>query len=98
MNDEKEKKLLSLLEVRRPEAFWNRQRGGILAAAAAPRHRAAWMLVPAAAAAALLLMLLGRPKAPAPQPGPQMVSVSFLENLDMLADMDVLEAVPESEL
>ena len=98
MNEEKEKELLSLLAVKRHEAFWQRQKREILArAGAAPSHRKAWLLASAAAAAALFFFI-SRPQAPAPVPVAQLVSTAFLEHLDMLDDMDVLEAVPENEL
>lgn len=100
MNDEeKEKKLVSLLAPRRPEAFWARQKAEILSAlpgAGGPFR--AWLLAPAAAAAAVLVLLLARPQGPAPQPAAPAVSTAFLENLDLLDDMDVLEAVPEKDL
>jgi hypothetical protein len=98
MNDEKEKKLFSLMAANRHEAFWQRQKKEILArTSAAPSHRKAWLLAPAAAAAALLFFVV-RPQAPAPVPENQLVSTAFLEHLDLLDDMDVLEAVPENEL
>jgi len=97
MNEDKEKKLISLLAVRRHEAFWQRQEKEILAAVAGrPSHRKAWLLAPAAALAALLFFT-SRPQTPAPSPE-SLVSTAFLEHLDMLDDMDVLEAVPENEL
>lgn len=97
MNEDKEKKLISLLAVRRHDAFWQRQEKEILAAAAGrPSHRKAWLLAPAAALAALLFFT-GRPQTPAPAPE-NLVSTAFLEHLDLLDDMDVLEAVPENEL
>jgi len=98
MNDDKEKRLISLLAVRRHEAFWQRQEKEILAAAAGrPSHRKAWLLAPAAALAALLFFT-AKPQTPAPAPENQLVSTAFLEHLDLLDDMDVLEAVPENEL
>lgn len=96
MNDEKEKELLSLLAVRRQEAFWAGQRARILSAAPDRRARA-WLLAPVMAAAAVLVLLLARPGVKDPPPEAA-VSTAFLENLDMLDDMDVLEAVPEEEL
>lgn len=96
MNDEKEKKLLSLAEVRRSDAFWARQRAEILSAANGRTART-WLLVPAAAAAVLLVVLLANPKQEAPPPE-AVVSTAFLDHMDMLDDMDVLEAVPEEEL
>lgn len=97
MNEDKEKKLISLMAVRRHDAFWQRQEKEILAAAAGrPSHRKAWLLAPAAALAALLFFT-GRPQTPVPAPE-NLVSTAFLEHLDMLDDMDVLEAVPENEL
>lgn len=95
MNYEKEKELLSLLEVRRQDAFWAGQRARILSAAARPAR--AWLLAPVMAAAAVLVLLLARPGVKAP-PAEAVVSTAFLENLDMLDDMDVLEVVPEEEL
>lgn len=97
MNEDKEKELISLLAVRRHEAFWQRQKKEILASSCArPSHRKAWILAPAAALAALLFFT-GRPQTPAPAPE-SLVSTAFLEHLDLLDDMDVLEAVPENEL
>lgn len=96
MNEDKEKELLSLLSARRPEAFWAGQRARILASAKAPRPRA-WLLAPVIAAAAVLVVLLARPGEKAAPPEAA-VSTAFLENLDMLDDMDVLENVPEEEL
>lgn len=96
MNDEKEKELLSLLAVRRREAFWAGQRARILSAAR-PRSARAWLVAPVMAAAAALVVLLARPGVKEPPPEAA-VSTAFLDNLDMLDDMDVLEAVPEEEL
>ncbi|HBB67751.1 MAG: hypothetical protein A2X28_06145 [Elusimicrobia bacterium GWA2_56_46] len=96
-DDEKDGKLLSLMEVRRPEAFWQRQRNAIIGAAAEKRGPSrAWLLAPAAVAA--LVFFLARLPGPAPEPDAQIVSTAFLEHLDLLDDMDVLEAVPENEL
>jgi hypothetical protein len=98
MNDEKEKKLFSLMAARRHEAFWQRQKKEILAAAAgAPSRRTTWLLAPVAALSAMLFFAV-KPQTPAPAPETQLVSAAFLENLDLLDDMDVLEAVPENEL
>jgi len=97
MNEEKEKKLFSLLAAKRSEAFWTRQKAGILAAAGRPRLSAAWLLAPAAAAAALLLLFFPRPAHFTP-PEEAAVSTAFLEHIDLLDDMDVLEAVPEDKL
>lgn len=98
-DDEKENKLISLLAVRRPEAFWQRQQNAITGAAAKSRGSSrAWLLAPAAAAAAVLVVFLARLPGPAPAPETQIVSTAFLEHLDLLDDMDVLEAVPENEL
>jgi len=99
MNDEKEEKLLSLLAARRGETFWRRQKAGILRAAVEERGpRRTWLLAPAAALAALLVLVLARgPRQPLPDE-PQGVSAAFIEHLDLLADMDVLEAVSEEEL
>lgn len=99
MNDEKEEKLISLLAARRSDAFWSRQKAAILSAAGegtAPRR--AWLLAPAAALAALLVLLLARgPRQQLPD-DTQTVSAAFIEHLDLLDDMDVLEAIPEEEL
>ena len=99
MNDEKEEKLLSLLAARRGDAFWRRQKAGILQAAGEGRRELrAWVLAPAAALAAVLVLVLARaPRQPIPDE-PQAVSAAFIEHLDLLDDMDVLEAVPEEEL
>lgn len=99
MNDEeREKKLISLLAARRGEAFWAAQRARITAAAAEKRGPArAWLLAPAAAAV-LLAVLLARPQRAPLETDPQAVSAAFIEHLDLLDDMDVLEAVPEEEL
>lgn len=96
MNDEKEKELLSLVAVRRPDAFWARQRAEILSAARSGSARA-WLLAPAAAAAVLLVVLLAKSRQEAPPPE-AVVSTAFLDHMDMLDDMDVLESVPEEEL
>lgn len=96
MNEDKEKKLVSLMAVRRSEAFWERQKDVIRNRASAPSRPRAWLLVPAAAAAALAFMLV-RPADRLPPPETA-VSTAFLENLDMLDDLDVLEAIPEEEL
>ncbi len=91
------KKLAPLLAVRRPEEFWRRQKKNIIGAA--PGHSTVsgtWLLVPAAAAAALVIFLAREPRGPAPEA--RAVSPAFLEHLDLLSDMDVLEAVPEKEL
>lgn len=98
--EEKEKKLLSLLRVERGEAFWSARRETISAAARADRPAGrAWLLLPAAAAAVLLLFVLPeRSGPPKPPPAEASVSGAFLENLDLLADMDVLESLPEEVL
>lgn len=98
--EEREKKLLNLMRVERGEAFWAARREAISAAARADRPAGrAWLLVPAAAAAALLLVAMPERGGP-PQVPPMEASVSgaFLENLDLLADMDVLESLPEEVL
>jgi len=98
MNDnEKEEKLLSLLAARRSEAFWSAQRARILSAA--PRGRSAapaWLLLPAGAA--LLVAVLVRAPRPPEVQEPPAVTAAFIEHLDLLDDMDVLEALPEGEL
>ncbi|MEW5906801.1 MAG: hypothetical protein AB1734_08505 [Elusimicrobiota bacterium] len=108
--EEKEKKLLSLLAVERPEAFWSAQRERIISAAgggAAARRRPARLWLPAAAAAAVMIVALAlpwrsdRPPAALRTPSPAVeppVSPAFLEHLDLLADMDVLESLSEEEL
>jgi hypothetical protein len=98
MKDEKkEKKLVSLLEVRRTEAFWFRQKNGIIGAVSEKSAvSGGWLLAPVAAAA--LVIFLARMPGPAPEPDTKAVSTAFLEHLDLLDDMDVLEAVPENEL
>jgi len=98
-DDEQDKKLLSLLAAPRSEAFWTRQKTEILAATRRKNSLArAWLLVPAAGLAALLVAVFGsRLQQPHPV-APQAVSTAFLEHLDMLDDMDVLEAIPEEEL
>lgn len=97
-DEEKEKKLLSLLAVGRPEAFWARQKQEI-SGAVSGKHRVfrAWLLVPAAAMAALLVLALGRGHRVS-HDAPPAVSTAFLENLDLLDDMDVLEAIPDGDL
>lgn len=98
-DDEKEKKLIELMAVERPEAFWLRQKRAISGAAAGSRAASkTWLLMPAAAAAALAVIFLVRQPEPAADYKVPSVSTAFLENLDLLDDMDVLEAVPESEL
>ncbi len=96
-DNEKEEGLVSLLAARRSEAFWAAQRARITAGALQKRVPArAWLLAPAAAAAAVLVVLLAKPQ---PVPVPEtVVSTAFLEHLDLLDDMDVLEAVSEEEL
>ncbi|HAT72304.1 MAG TPA: hypothetical protein DCS63_05760 [Elusimicrobia bacterium] len=96
--EEKEKELAALLAVRRPEDFWLRQKNAIISAASEKRAPArAWLLMPVAAAAALMLVFLAR--TPVRVPGPEtLISTAFLDHLDLLDDMDVLEAVPENEL
>lgn len=99
MKDEnKEDRLLSLLAARRSDAFWAGQKARIMAARSEIRGIArAWLLAPAAIA---LITAFALTRAPRHEPAaePQAVTVAFLENLDMLDDMDVLEAVPEEEL
>lgn len=97
-DEEREEKLTSLLATRRSEAFWAGQRARITAAAG--RSRAfprAWLLLPVAAAALLLLVPGREPRQPAVDVQPA-VTTAFLEHLDFLDDMDVLEALPEEEL
>lgn len=103
--EEKEKKLISLLAVERPEAFWAAQRERIMSAATRPRPARFWL--PAAVVAAVMIAALALPwrtdrppvtlQAPLPADEPP-VSPAFLEHLDLLADMDVLESLPEEEL
>jgi len=98
-DEEKEEKLIALLAPRRSEVFWSRQKAQIMAAAAQKRGlMRVWVLAPAAAIAALLVVVLARGPRQPPQEEPQVVSTAFLEHLDLLDDMDVLEAVPEEEL
>ena len=97
-DEEKEERLVSLLAARRSEAFWAAQRARITAGALQKSGPArAWLLAPAAAAAALLIVLLAKPRLPVHVPETA-VSTAFLEHLDLLDDMDVLEAVSEEEL
>ena len=96
---EREEKLISLLAARRTDAFWAGQKARVTAAAAERRGLAgAWMLAPAAAMAAVVIFALARAPHQAPPAAPQAVSTAFLENLDLLDDMDVLEAVREEDL
>ena len=97
MNEEKEKKLYSLLAAKRPEVFWARQKAAILAGTSIRRPSIAWLLAPAAAAAALLLFFFPKYAHFSP-PEEAAVSTAFLEHIDLLDDMDVIEAVPEDEL
>lgn len=98
-DEEKEEKLVSLLAVRRSEAFWSAQEARLMSAAAGKRSFArAWALAPAAAMAALLVLVLTRGPRQSPIGEPQGVSTAFLEHLDLLDDLDVLEAVPEEDL
>ncbi len=98
MNEEKEMKLLSLMAVGRSDGFWLRQRNHILArTSVSGRGAGRWLLVPAAALAAMLLFVARhRPEAPVHEV--QKVEISFLENLDLLSDMDVLESIPEDKI
>ena len=96
-DEEKEDKLVSLLAARRSEAFWARQKAEIMSAAGGKRLvMRLWLLAPAAAMAAMLVLARG-PRQPLPEVQVA-VSTAFLENLDLLDDMDVLEAVTEEEL
>ena len=99
-DEEKEKKLISLFAPLRSEAFWARQKAEIMAAAGETRGLTsrAWLLAPAAAMAALLVVVLVRGPREARVEETQIVSTAFLENLDLLDDMDVLEAVTEEDL
>lgn len=95
---EKEEKLTALLAPRRSPAFWAGQKARIMAAAAEGRaFSRAWLLAPAVAAALLLLMPGREPRQPVIDTEPA-VTTAFLEHLDFLDDMDVLEAMPEEEL
>lgn len=99
MNDEeKEKRVLSALAVSRPERFWAVQKAAIEAAVRPPANRGAWLLLPAAGLAALLVAVMVEKAHRQAAPEPQAVSLAFIEHMDMLADMDVLEAVPEGKL
>ena len=99
-DEEKDEKLISLLAVRRSDVFWARQKTEIMSIAT-QKHVAqrAWLLAPVLGMAALLVMVMS-PRAPRqlPADGDKVVNTAFIEHLDMLADMDVLEAVPEEEL
>ncbi len=95
--DEREQRLSELLQVRRTEAFWAAQQARITAAAARPAPPRRWLLMPAAALSAALLLVLARDLRRQPEPQPA-VTAAFIEHLDLLDDMDVLEAVPEEEL
>ncbi|HBA59265.1 MAG TPA: hypothetical protein DCZ92_00290 [Elusimicrobia bacterium] len=98
-DDEKDKKLLSLLAAPQSEAFWTRQKEAIIAATRRKSGPArAWLLVPAAGLAALLVAVFGSQLQGPRSDAPQAVSTAFLEHLDLLDDMDVLEAIPEEEL
>ena len=98
-DEEKEEKLIELLAPRRSDAFWAGQKARIMAATAEKAALArVWLLAPAAVAAALLVVLLARDPRQLPVGEPPTVSTAFLEHLDLLDDMDVLEAVPEEEL
>lgn len=97
-DEEKEEKLIPLLAVRRSEAFWNARKAVIISAAGARSGaKRAWLLVPAAAMAAMLVFALGRGHR-VNLDTPPAISTAFLENLDLLDDMDVLEAIPDGDL
>lgn len=97
-DEEREEKLAALLAPRRSEAFWAGQKARIMAAAAEGRtFSRAWLLAPVAAAALLLLVPGREPRQPAAD-APPAVTTAFLDHLDFLDDMDVLEALPEEEL
>lgn len=98
-DEEKEKKLISLLAVERPEAFWTRQKKEIIGTVSGKRMTSrAWLLVPATAMAGLLVFAAGRGSRQVVLDEAPSVSTAFLENLDLLDDMDVLEAIPEGDL
>jgi hypothetical protein len=98
-DEEKDEKLTALLSARRSEAFWAGQKARIMAVAVEkPGLKRAWLLAPAAVAAALLVVVLARAPREFPAGETQAVSTAFLEHLDLLDDMDVLEAVTEEEL
>ncbi|HAH32424.1 MAG TPA: hypothetical protein DCL44_08960 [Elusimicrobia bacterium] len=98
-DDEKAIKLVSLLAVRRSDAFWARQRAQIMAAATEKHSLTrAWFLAPAAAMVALMVFVLARGPWLPHMEEQQMVSTAFIESLDLLEDLDVLEAVSEEEL
>ncbi len=95
--EEKEEKLLSLLSARRSPAFWSAQRARILSAAPQRSARGpAWLLLPASVAL-LVAVLVRAPRTPEVQEPPA-ITAAFIEHLDLLDDMDVLEALPEGEL
>jgi hypothetical protein len=97
-DEEREGKLAALLAPRRSEAFWAGQKARIMTAAAGGRaFPRAWLLAPVAAVALLLLVPGREPQQPAADM-PTAVTTAFLEHLDFLDDMDVLEALPEEEL
>ncbi len=94
--DEKDKRLFSLMAVRRGEAFWAGRRAAIISAVA-EKGQARRVVLPALGLAAALLLVLLAPWR-RPEPEQPAVSAAFLENIDMLDDMDVLEALPEELL
>ncbi|OGS10566.1 MAG: hypothetical protein A2234_00595 [Elusimicrobia bacterium RIFOXYA2_FULL_58_8] len=99
-NDEKEEKLISLLAARRSEAFWAGQKAEIIGAIGEKTElaRSPWLLIPASVMAAFLVFMLARgPGQPRVEEFP-VVTTAFLEHLDLLDDMDVLEALREEEL
>ena len=98
-DDEKEEKLIALLVTRRSDAFWAGQKARIMTAVTLKSGLArSWLLAPAAAIAALLVVVLARGPHQLPVVEAPVVTTAFLEHLDMLDDMDVLEVVREEEL
>lgn len=91
-----EEKLLDLLRVSKPEGFWLRQRNEILAKIQAPHPSrvSGWRLTPVfAAALAFAFFLFQKRMAYHPHDIPSVHEWAFLEQLDLLEDLDVIEAM-----
>jgi len=98
-DEQKEQKILSMMAARRPDGFWEAQKKRILGAVEEnPRNYRAWLFAPVAAAAVVMVFVLARGPSQVTPDEPGSVSTAFLDHLDLLDDMDVIESVPEEEL
>lgn len=92
-------KLFKLLKVERPETFWAAQKARIMDRVRASRPAAPWWVLAPALAGALALTVFwrGEPRELKQGEVPPQAEWALLEQLDLLEDLDTVEALGETD-